>query len=73
MQSIINQIKQGLEKTEVIDKAIETLKSCLAQSEVFFEHSLRTALILKQMGADEICLVAAILHHFPEKTQGETK
>ncbi len=68
MLEIIQQIKQGFNNTTEIDKAIEILKTNLANSELFFDHSLRTALLLKNMGADEETIALGILHHLPEST-----
>ena len=50
-EQIIAKIKKGIENAGIVDKSIEILKQNLAQkSEALFNHSLRTALLVKKNG-----------------------
>ena len=62
MTELITQLKQGLENTALIDNAIAALQTNLAPSEPFFAHCLRTGLLLKETGADQMTISAGIVH-----------
>lgn len=74
MKEIIETIKQGLKQTEIIDLSLKILRKEILEDNILFSHSLRSALILKKIGLDELTIASGILHHIePDKTEGELK
>ncbi len=73
MENLSNKIKQGLNRPEIIDRALEILKKNLKEEEFVFPHSLRVGLILKEMGNKEETIAAGILHQVGEKSRKELK
>jgi GTP pyrophosphokinase len=71
--SIVNKIKEGLNRPEIIDKVLEVLRENFREDEFAFEHSLRVGLILKKMGSKEETITAGILHQIREKSRKELK
>ncbi len=72
MQEIIQKLKKEIDPPELVDKTVATLRSNLKETNPFFLHSLRMALILTRMGADQKTLLAGILHHIdPDKIADE--
>ncbi len=71
MEQLIKQIKQGFDHTPEIDHALEILKTNLVDNEVFLDHSLRTALLLKNMKADQETIALGLLHHLPDNISNE--
>jgi GTP pyrophosphokinase len=66
MTKLIKKVKKGFEKAEIVNSALDLLKSTFKEGEFLFAHSLRTVLILKEMGVrDEQTLACGILHHVP--------
>ena len=73
MENLSNKIKQGLNRPEIIDRALEVLKKNFREDEFAFPHSLRVGLILKEIGNKEETIAAGILHQIGEKSQKELK
>lgn len=73
MENLSNKIKQGLNRPEVIDRALEILKKNFREDDFPFNHSLRVGLILKEMGNKEETIAAGILHQVGEKSRRELK
>lgn len=67
MPKLIQKFKEELGKNEVINMALDVLGKNFKENEFLFVHSLRTGLVLKEMGViDEETIAAGILHHLPE-------
>ena len=66
-QNLIPKIKQGIKNPQIIENSLRILRKNSKPDEFLFSHSLRTGLILREMGViDEETLAGGILHHFPE-------
>lgn len=69
MAKLIQKVKEGFEKSELINSTLVALNNNFKESDFYFVHSLRMALILKEMGVvDERTIAAGILHHLPRKS-----
>jgi len=62
-KKIIKELKKTLKK-EQLEKALQELKAL--EGEFIYLHSLKTAFILKQMGAKPETVLAGMLHHLPK-------
>jgi GTP pyrophosphokinase len=71
--AIIEKIKQGLNDTKMIDKAIEVLKENFKEDDFAFQHSLRVGLILKKMGSKDTVIISGILHEISEESRKKIK
>jgi len=65
MLEIIEKIKKGAENQQIFDKAADFLQKTLSDEEVFF-HCFRTAVSLKDLGADENTIMAGLLYKTSE-------
>jgi len=70
---LVEKIKQGLENTEKIDKAIEILKENFKEEDFAFQHGLRIGLMLKKMGGKETIIISGILHEISEESRKKIK
>jgi len=70
---LIEKIKQGLDNTKMIDKAIEILKENFKEDDFAFQHSLRVGLILKKMGSRDTVIISGILHEISEENRKKIK
>ena len=70
---LIEKIKQGLDNTKMIDKAIEILKENFKEDDFAFQHSLRVGLILKKMGSKDTIIISGILHEISEENRKKIK
>ena len=70
---LIEKIKQGLDNTKMIDKAIEILKENFKEDDFAFQHSLRVGLILKKMGSKDTIITSGILHEISEENRKKIK
>ncbi len=71
--SLKDKIKKEFGKSEMVRSALDIINKKIPGSDSFFSHLLRTALILKEMGADEETIVAGILHHVPKSSLSSLK
>ena len=68
----MQKLKQGPEQSEIMNSTLEILQKNFSEDDFLFAHSLRTGLILKEMGADAETIAAGVLHHIPlQDTQAE--
>ena len=66
MITLTKKIKKEFGDSKIIISALQLLKEFFKRNEFLFSHSLRTALILKEMGIkDEETIATGILHHLP--------
>ncbi|MCD6500899.1 bifunctional (p)ppGpp synthetase/guanosine-3',5'-bis(diphosphate) 3'-pyrophosphohydrolase [bacterium] len=68
-----NKIKEELGRSEMIKSALHIVSKEIPKNNSLFQHSLRTGLILKEMGIDEQTIVAGILHHVPKTSLSSLK
>jgi GTP pyrophosphokinase len=68
MTNFAKKIKKGIGESKTINSALEALEKNFKKGDSLFTHSLRTALILKEMGVGEETMAAGILHHLPESS-----
>lgn len=59
-------MNEKLTKTALILEAFEILNNHLPPDHPFYNHSLRTAFLLQQLGTKETLVACGILHHIPE-------
>lgn len=66
-QNLIKKLKQGLNEDQrvQVEKSIKALEKNFSKNDFIFCHSLRTALILKEMKVDFLIIKAGLLHHLP--------
>jgi len=66
-QNLIPKIKQGIKNPQIIENSVRILRKNLKPEEFLFSHSLRTGLILREMGmVNQETIAAGILHHLPQ-------
>jgi GTP pyrophosphokinase len=70
---LVEKIKQGLDNTKKIDKAIEILKENFKEKDFAFQHGLRVGLILKKMGGKETIIISGILHEISKESREKVK
>ena len=70
---LVEKIKQGLDNTKMIDKAIEILKENFKEDDFAFQHALRVGLILKKIGSKDIVIISGILHEISEENRKKIK
>ncbi len=63
MKKIVQKIEKETGLPKIIKESLPVLEKNLAESDVNFAHSLRTGLILQEMGTDEETIACGILHH----------
>ena len=59
-----SKLKRNLD-SKLINWALDNLEKNIDSSDFLYSHSLRTALILKEMKATEKTISVGILHHIP--------
>lgn len=65
MEEIIKQLKETVNHSILIEESLQILEKNFDKTHPFYPHSLRTGLILQEMGADEKTIACGILHHIP--------
>jgi len=70
---LVEKIKQGLDNTKMIDRAIEILKDNFKEDDFAFQHSLRVGLILKKIGSKDTVIISGILHEINEESRKKIK
>lgn len=62
-EGLTGKISDNFQNLELLQESFELLKQNFSTDHPFFYHSLRTGLILKEIGSDENTIISGVLHH----------
>jgi GTP pyrophosphokinase len=72
-EALIKKIEEGAKNPESLERAIAILKENFKESDFVFNHSLRTALILKELKSSQDVIIAGLLHHISGEEKEKIK